>query len=194
MKNERNTIDGPTEEILETIANARRLTREYYLTDYKEKEKKNRILTELLGKLGDNVAIDTPFYCDYGKNIFIGDNVIININCTFVDNSKITIGNHVLIASNVQLYTASHPTAPKERLICDWQEKGCAWFSTYSEPITIKDGAWLGGGVIVLPGVTIGENAVIGAGSVVTRSIPDNCVAVGNPCKPIRYFEKMKEC
>ncbi len=194
MKNERNTFDGPTEEILETIANARRLTREYYLTDYKEKEKKNRILTELLGKLGDNVAIDTPFYCDYGKNIFIGDNVIININCTFVDNSKITIGNHVLIASNVQLYTASHPTAPKERLICDWQEKGCAWFSTYSEPITIKDGAWLGGGVIVLPGVTIGENAVIGAGSVVTRSIPDNCVAVGNPCKPIRYFEKMKEC
>lgn len=194
MKNERNTFDGPTEEILETIVNARRLTREYYLTDYKEKEKKNRILTELLGKLGDNVAIDTPFYCDYGKNIFIGDNVIININCTFVDNSKITIGNHVLIASNVQLYTASHPTAPKERLICDWQEKGCAWFSTYSEPITIKDGAWLGGGVIVLPGVTIGENAVIGAGSVVTRSIPDNCVAVGNPCKPIRYFEKMKEC
>ena len=97
MKNERNTFDGPTEEILETIANARRLTREYYLTDYKEKEKKNRILTELLGKLGDNVAIDTPFYCDYGKNIFIGDNVIININCTFVDNSKITIGNHVLI-------------------------------------------------------------------------------------------------
>ena len=194
MKNERNTFDGPTEEILETIANARRLTREYYLTDYKEKEKKNRILTELLGKLGDNVAIDTPFYCDYGKNIFIGDNVIININCTFVDNSKITIGNHVLIASNVQLYTASHPTAPKERLICDWQEKGCAWFSTYSEPITITDGAWLGGGVIVLPGVTIGENAVIGAGSVVTRSIPDNCVAVGNPCKPIRYFEKMKEC
>lgn len=190
MEDERNTFDGPTEEILETIANARRLTREYYLTDYKEAEKKKQILTELLGKLGDNVAIDTPFYCDYGKNIFIGDNVIININCTFVDNSKITIGNHVLIASNVQLYTASHPTAPEERLICDWQEKGCAWFSTYSEPITIKDGAWLGGGVIVLPGVTIGENAVIGAGSVVTRSIPDNCVAVGNPCKPIRYFEK----
>lgn len=190
MKNERNTFDRPTKEILETIANARRLTREYYLTDYKETEKKNQILTELLGKLGDNVAIDTPFYCDYGKNIFIGANVIININCTFVDNSKITIGNHVLIASNVQLYTASHPTAPEERLICDWQEKGCAWFSTYSEPITIKDGAWLGGGVIVLPGVTIGENAVIGAGSVVTRSIPDNCVAVGNPCKPIRYFKK----
>ena len=194
MKNERNTFDGPTKEILETIANARRLTRESYLTDYKETEKKNQILTELLGKLGDNVAIDTPFYCDYGKNIFIGDNVIININCTFVDNSKIIIGNNVLIASNVQLYTASHPTAPKERLICDWQEKRCAWFSTYSEPITIKDGAWLGGGVIVLPGVTIGENVVVGAGSVVTRSIPDNCVAVGNPCKPIRYFEKMKEC
>ena len=189
MKNERNTFDGPTEEILETIANARRLTREYYLTDYKEKEKKNRILTELLGKLGDNVAIDTPFYCDYGKNIFIGDNVIININCTFVDNSKITIGNHVLIASNVQLYTASHPTAPKERLICDWQEKGCAWFSTYSEPITIKDGAWLGGGVIVLPGVTIGENAVIGAGSVVVKDIPDNVTAFGCPAKVIKNHE-----
>lgn len=189
MENKRNTVECSSEDVLNIIANARRLTREYNSIDYREQEKKNAILSELFGKIGTNVAIDTPFYCNYGKNISVGNNVIININCTFIDDSEIKIGNNVLIASNVQLYTASHAPEPKERIIDDWEKKGTNWFRTYSEPIVIEDGVWLGGGVIVLPGVVIGENSVIGAGSVVNRSIPANCVAVGNPCRPVRFFE-----
>lgn len=110
------------------------------------------------------------------------------MNCTFVDNSRIRIGNRVLIASNVQLYTSSHPILPQERLVPDWKEKNTTFFRTYARPIEIKDNAWIGGGSILLAGVTIGENSVIGAGSVVNRSIPANCVAVGNPCKVVRRF------
>ena len=136
-----------------------------------------------------NVAIDTPFHCDYGKNIFLGNDVIINMNCTFVDNKPIRIGNRVLIASNVQIYTSSHPILPQERLVPDWRERRTTFFRTFARPIEIKDNVWIGGGCILLPGVTIGENSVIGAGSVVTSSVPGNCVAVGNPCRVIRRFD-----
>jgi len=187
---EKKTAEVVTADMVKTIANARRLTRKYNVTDYEDVEEKRRILTELLGSIGNNVAIDTPLYCNYGKRIFIGDNVIININCTFIDNSAITIGNNVLIASNVQFYTATHSTDPTERMVEDWENKGVRWYRTYSEPITVKDGAWIGGGAIILPGVVIGKNSVIGAGSVVNRSIPDNCIAVGNPCRPIRFFNQ----
>lgn len=186
----RNTVNSVNKADLKIIANARKLTREYYLTDYDDTENRRRILTALFGKIGNNVAIDTPFHCNYGKNIYIGDNVIINMNCTFVDDAKIIIGNSVLIASNVQIYTSSHSTDPNERMIKNWREKNANWFSTYSEPIIIQDGVWIGGGAIILPNVVIGKNSVIGAGSVVNRSIPDNCVAVGNPCRPIRYFNQ----
>lgn len=167
---------------------ARRLTREYNLTDFSDLSKRTEILRGLLGHLGRNVGIGVPFYCDHGKKIFIGDNVIIGMNCTFVDNEKIHIGNQVMIAPNVQLYTAAHPILPNERLIENWEEKGQPFFRTYAQPITIEDNVWIGGGSILLPGVTIGKNAVIGAGSVVTRSIPENCVAAGNPCKILRKF------
>lgn len=110
------------------------------------------------------------------------------MNCTFVDNMPIKIGNRVLIASNVQIYTSSHPVLPQERLVPDWKENNTTWFRTYALPVEIKDNAWIGAGSILLPGVTIGENSVIGAGSVVNRTIPANCIAVGNPCKIIRYF------
>lgn len=181
---------GMPENELEIIANARRLTREYFLSDYSDTETRQRILAKLFGSVGENVVVDTPIHCDYGKHTFIGNNVIINMNCTFVDDEKITIGNNVLIASNVQFYTGTHDTDPKKRMNDNWKETGKAWFNTLAKPITVEDGAWLGGGVIVLPGVTIGKNSVIGAGSVVTRSIPKNCVAVGNPCKPIRFLDK----
>ena len=109
---------------LALIARTRSLTRSYNQTDYEDKEKKTAILRELVGSLGENVEIDTPLHCDYGKNIFIGSNVIINMNCTFVDNRPIRIGNQVLIASNVQIYTSGHPLLPQERLVADWKEKG----------------------------------------------------------------------
>lgn len=182
-------IETADNETLELIARARELTREYYFSDYRDTERRTAILQELLGGIGENVAIDTPFHCDHGKNIFLGNDVIINMNCTFVDNAEIRIGNRVLIASNVQLYTGSHPVSPGERLIPDWKGRKTTFFRSFARPIEIKDHVWIGGGSILLPGVTIGENSVIGAGSVVNRSIPANCVAVGNPCRVIRRIE-----
>lgn len=181
-------LETAGQETLEMIARARELTREYYLTDYRDTQRRTEILRELLGGIGENVAIDAPFHCDHGKNIFLGSDVIINMNCTFVDVGPITVGSGVLIASNVQIYTASHPILPQERLVSDWRAKGTTFFRTYARPVEIGDHAWIGGGSILLPGVSVGENAVIGAGSVVNRSIPANCVAVGNPCRVVRTF------
>ena len=127
------------------------------------------------------------------ENIFLGNDVIINMNCTFVDNKTIRIGDRVLIASNVQIYTSSHPVLPQERFVPDWRERQTTFFRTYARPIEIESNVWIGGGCILLPGVTIGKNSVIGAGSVVTRPIPPNCVAVGNPCRVIRYFDTDRE-
>ncbi|MBQ7091512.1 MAG: sugar O-acetyltransferase [Clostridia bacterium] len=171
---------------IELSIRSRELTREYYLCDYRDEEKKRAILEELLGKIGENVSVGVPIYCDHGKGIFIGDDVVIGMNCTFVDNREIYIGNRVMLASNVQIYTASHPVLPNERLIQEWQGKSTTFFRTYAQSVTIEDNVWIGGGAIILPGVTIGKNSVIGAGSVVTESIPENCVAVGNPCRIMR--------
>ena len=196
-----NCID---DELVSIITKARRLTKQYNQTKFEDTIQKDNILSELFAKIGNNVKIDVPFYCDYGQHISIGNNVIININCTFVDCNKITIGNNVLIASfvdcnkitignnvliasNVQIYTATHPVNISDRLLDNWSYNNPhAFFNTYSLPVTIEDNVWIGGGVIILPGVTIGKNSVIGAGSVVNKSIPPNSLAVGNPCKIIR--------
>lgn len=177
---------------LKMIARARELTRAYYACDYRDTQRRTAILRALLGGMGENVAIDTPFYCDYGKNIFLGDDVVINMNCTFVDDQPIFIGSQVLIASNVQIYTASHPVLPQERLWPDWparKTRGGTFFKTYAQPVQIEDNVWIGGGSILLPGVTVGKNSVVGAGSLVNRPVPPNCVAAGNPCRVIRFFE-----
>lgn len=166
---------------------ARQLLRQYNGLDYSQKAQGRAILEQLLGGLGSNVSVAQPFLCDYGCNIHLGSNVSVNMNCTFVDCNRIQVGDNVLIASNVQLYTAAHPAALEERLTPDWQADSGAYFCrTYALPITIGSGCWLGGGVIVLPGVTIGDGAVIGAGSVVTRDVPPRCVAAGNPCRVLR--------
>ena len=179
-----NCIDN---ELVSIITKARRLTKQYNQTKFEDTIQNDNILSELFAKIGNNVKIDVPFYCDYGQHISIGNNVIININCTFVDCNKITIGNNVLIASNVQIYTATHPVNISDRLLDNWSYNNPhAFFNTYALPVTIEDNVWIGGGVIILPGVTIGKNSVIGAGSVVNKSIPPNSLAVGNPCKVIR--------
>lgn len=172
---------------LEYKRKARELLTKYNALPYEYKREKTEILSSLFGNIGANVSVGTPFLCDYGCNIYIGDNVSINMNCTFVDCNKIQIGNQVLISSNVQIYTSTHPVELSERLTADWSPESGEYFCrTYALPVKIGNGCWIGGGVIILPGITIGDGTVIGAGSVVTKDIPDNCVAAGNPCKVLR--------
>ena len=172
---------------LEFKNTARTLLTKYNNLPYEYKKEKREVLQKLFGCIGTNVSVGSLFICDYGCNIYLGNNVSINMNCTFVDCNKITIGNNVLIASNVQIYTATHPIELKERLTPNWNiESGEYFCRTYVLPVTIGDECWIGGGVIILPGVSIGNGCVIGAGSVVTKDILENSVAVGNPCRVIR--------
>ena len=157
-------------------SHARTLLQKYNALAYEETELKSSILKELFGGIGTKVSVASPY---------IGNNVSINMNCTFVDCNRIIIGDDVLIAPNVQLYTATHPIEFTERYAKNL-ETGQLHRRTYALPIKIGNGCWLGGGVIVLPGVTIGDGSVIGAGSVVTKDIPQNSLAVGNPCHVIR--------
>lgn len=176
---------------LELKDKARRLLTEYNSLPYDQKEKKREVLKEMFGSIGTNVSVGYSFICDYGCNIYMGNNVSVNMNCTFVDCNKITIGDNVLIASNVQIYTAAHPIELEERLTPDWTPDSDEYFCrTFALPVTIGDGCWIGGGVIILPGVSIGKGSVIGAGSVVTKDIPADSLAVGNPCRVIRKINQ----
>lgn len=172
---------------LEFKRNAKQLLLKYNNLEYDEKLEKQVILKQLLGSIGENVSVGAPFLCDYGRNIQLGSNVSVNMNCSFMDAGTIKIGDNVLIAPNVQIYTAAHPIELDERLYSGWKAGDDHYFcNTYTKPVTIGSGCWIGGGVVILPGVSIGDGTVIGAGSVVTKDIPSNVVAVGNPCKVIR--------
>lgn len=151
---------------------------EYYRATLANDPDACRFLAELVGDLGEGAYVKPPLFVDYGENIRIGARTFINMNLTALDVLPITIGEDCQIGPNVQLLTPIHPIDPTPRR--DKLEAGA--------PITIGDNVWLGGGVIVLPGVTIGENSVIGAGAVVTKDIPANVVAVGNPCRVIRHI------
>lgn len=183
--------DCHDEIFLEYKNTARKLLAQYNALAYDQKKEKTAILKELFGSMWNNVSVGLPFICDYGRNIHIGTNVSVNMNCTFVDCNRIDIGDNVLIASNVQIYTATHPVELADRLTPNWNPESGEYFCrTYALPVKIGSGCWIGGGVIILPGVTIGDGSVIGAGSVVTKDIPANCVAVGNPCRIIRQINK----
>lgn len=149
-------------------------------------KEQTEILKKLLGGTKGAFTVIAPFYCDYGYNITLGENFFANHNTVILDCAKVTFGNNVFVAPNCGFYTAGHPIDTERR------NAGLE----YAYPITVGDNVWIGAGVHVLPGVTIGSNVVIGAGSVVNKNIPDNCVAVGNPCRVIRPIteEDQKTC
>lgn len=141
-----------------------------------EQELRQHILRELIPDQGNDLWIEPPFFCDYGTNISVGNKVFFNFNCILLDVMKITIGNNILFGPSVQIYTAMHPMDSKERV------SGLE----FAKPIVIGSDTWIGGGVIICPGVTIGNRCVIGAGSVVTKDVSDDTFAAGNPCRAIK--------
>ena len=173
-------------ELLKQWHKAKDLVRAYNNVNSADRKEKDRILSELLGETGRNLWITPPFFVDYGNNIYFGNNCEVNMNCTFLDDNIIRIGDNALIAPNVQIYTAFHPTNASDRFGAPREDGSFAFCKTQTAPVIIGDNVWIGGGAILLPGVTIGDNVVIGAGSVVTKDIQDNTVAYGNPYRVIR--------
>ncbi len=155
---------------------ARNLSLQYNSLAENEVDAKKNILRKLIPNAGINLGIQAPFFCDYGYNIICGDHVFFNFNCIILDVTYVKIGSRTMCGPNVQIYTATHPVNHKER------SSG----REYSKPITIGEDVWLGGSVVICPGVTIGDRAVIGAGSVVTKDIPNDVFAAGNPCRVIK--------
>ena len=161
-------------------ARAQRLLERYNATAHPERELRAELLRELLGEVGEGVVVRPPFRCDYGSHITIGAGTFVNYDCVMLDVAPIRIGAACQIATRVQLLTPTHPVDPEPRRL-GWEA---------AEPITIGDNVWLGGGVIVCPGVTIGDNTVVGAGSVVTRDLPADVVAFGNPARVYRPIDE----
>ena len=152
---------------------------DYNLLRPKDTEGRTQLLHHLLGSIAGDLLIEQPFHCDYGYNIHVGLNFYSNHNLVILDGAPVRFGDNVFIAPNCGFYTAGHPLEAEER------NKGLE----YARPITVGNNVWIGAQVCVLPGVTIGDNCVIGAGSVVTKDIPANSVAVGNPCRVIKKIE-----
>jgi maltose O-acetyltransferase len=163
-------------ELVADIRRAQRLLARYNATSDEKTDERTALLRELLGSCGDGTVIKPVFACDYGYHIRVGRNAFINYHCVFLDCAPIEIGDHVQMGPAVQLYTAEHP------LDADIRRSGLE----YARPIRIGDDVWIGGGAIILAGVTIGNGSVIGAGSVVVRDVPPACVVVGNPARVVR--------
>lgn len=179
---------------IERKAKASDWCRRYNAMPYSERHNRYAMLKEIFGSVGTNVSVGDEFICGFGCNIHIGNNVSVNLRCTFIDCNTITVGNNVLIAPGVQINTSTHPVELSERLNPDWHPESNAYFCrTFALPVSIGDGCWIGAGVIILPGVSIGSGSVIGAESVVNKDIPANSVAVGNPCRVIRSINKGPE-
>ena len=158
---------------------AKELLYDYNRLRPSQQKEKTQLLKSFLGKTGENLIIEPPFACDYGYNIEIGENFYANVNLVILDGAKVSIGANAFIAPNVGIYTAGHPLDAEQR------NRGLE----YARPVTIGNNVWIGAGVCILPGVTIGDNTVIGAGSVVTKDIPSNVLAVGNPCRVIKEIK-----
>jgi len=164
-------------ELVAGRARARDLCQALNATREAEQDERRRILTDLFGTGGDSVWMQPPFYCDYGRNIELGERVFFNFNCIVLDVCAVRIGDYSLFGPAVQIYTPMHPfnAALRRR-------------EEFGKPVEIGPDVWVGGGAIILPGVRIGARAVIGAGSVVTRDVPDDVFAAGNPCRVVRHI------
>ena len=177
--------DAGDETLTAARGRAKRLTWRYHQLDPTDWDSRTQILQELLGHLGEDSWIEPPFRCDYGTPISIGDHFFANYDCIFLDVAPITIGNRVMFGPRVCLYTAGHPLDAATR------NTGLE----FGKPIAIGDDVWLGGNVVVLPGVTIGTGTVVAAGSVVRRDLPPHVLAAGNPCqvlRPITEADRLK--
>ncbi len=178
-------------ELMEEVLEARAKAHEYNQVDPRDTEKLGRLILGILGGAGKNCTVCQPFHVDYGSNIFVGDNFFANYNCMILDVGRVDIGDNVMLAPNVAIYTAGHPVHPQAR---NSQYE-------YGIPVKIGSNVWVGGNSVILPGVTVGDNTVIGAGSVVTKDIPSGVIAAGNPCRVIReitqedkkYYFKARE-
>jgi maltose O-acetyltransferase len=170
--------DALDAQLSEERLKARLLIKE--LNDSREDQttERARILKELIPNAGDGLWLQPPFYCDYGYNMKLGEKVFFNFNCVVLDVAQVTIGSRTLFGPNVQIYTATHPIDHKVR----------ASGLEFAKPISIGEDVWVGGSAVICPGVNIGDRSVIGAGSVVTRDIPADVFAAGNPCKVIRHL------
>jgi acetyltransferase-like isoleucine patch superfamily enzyme len=168
-----------TPQLLTDRSTCKELVYDFNFTRPSESSKREEILRKLFGAFGTNSVVESPIQCDYGFNVFWGNNSFANHNLVLLDTCPIYVGNYVLMGPDVKLYAATHPTDPQQRL--DGLE--------YGKPIRIGNNVWIGGGSVVVAGVTIGDNSVIGAGSVVVKDIPANVVAVGNPCRVIKQLE-----
>lgn len=168
--------DARDPELAAARLRARRLVSRYNQAAPEEDGLRQELARELFGHMGEGCYLEPPLRCDYGSNIHLGERVYVNFNLVVLDCAAVTIGNDVLIGPNVGIYTAGHPVDPELRLAS----------REFAFPITIEDGVWIGGHAVIAPGVRIGRNSVIGAGSVVTKDIPANVVAVGNPCRVMR--------
>lgn len=163
------------EAVMEEQKKCRKILQRLNTVDRSDFEAIGKIVKELFGK-SENAFLNPPFYCDYGSHIEVGKNFFANYNCTIIDVAKVIIGDNCQMAPNVAIYTAGHPVHPDSRNS----------MYEYGVGVTIGDNVWIGGNTVILPGVHIGSNTVIGAGSVVTKDIPDWVIAAGNPCRVIR--------
>jgi len=173
------TYCGFDNELVKSREHAKRLTRLYNLTTDADRNKRDVLLDELLGKRGLNTFIEPNFRCEFGYNIQVGDNFFANFDCIILDCGKITIGNNVWLGPRVQIYAVNHATDPQAR------KEGYE----IAAPVNIANNVWVGGNTVINMGVSIGENSIIGSGSVVTKDIPANVIAVGNPCRVIKRIE-----
>lgn len=166
-------------ELLDERAKCKEICYEYNRLPPGCAKEREELMRKLLGRCGREFIIEQPFYCDYGYNIEIGESFYANVNCVILDGAKVKFGDNVFIAPNCGFYTAGHPLDVKQR------NSGLE----YARPITVGNSVWIGANVSVLPGVTIGDNSVIGAGSVVTKDVPANTLAFGNPCRVVRKLK-----